>query len=146
MAYAWIHEAGHFVTLLLSGVSLEQMRMVWAKLPLWPIGIDVPSADVPDIVYYAGGFTASIAFLILALIFSQKVTKEKKQEQFLWFFAVALGYSFAGFTEFIVEGFFTEYHGVVLEQVLIHIFIIVFPLLLVSWHFRSKIYGWYKAK
>ncbi len=143
--YPWLHEAGHYATLLLSGVSTDQMEIEWATVPIIPVGINVPDVPIPHITYFAGGFVAGLSFLLLSFIFIM-IYRKKKQGLFWWLFAFSLGLAGAGLTEFSVEGFFTKYHGIVLERAFVYIFIYIFPFLLSAWHYRTTILEWYKAR
>lgn len=146
IAYSWLHEAGHYAVLLLSGISTDQMEIEWATVPIMPVGINVFDVEVPRIVYFAGGFVSGISFLLLSFIFFWRIYRKTKQELYWWLFAISLGFAGAGFTEFVVEGFFTKYHGVVLEQALIYIIPFIFPSLLVAWHYRNRILDRYRAR
>ncbi|MFC2034034.1 hypothetical protein ACFLTT_01330 [Chloroflexota bacterium] len=145
IAYSWLHEAGHFAVLLLSGISTDQMEIAWAKVPIIPVSINVSGVEVPQIVYFAGGFMAGLSFLLLSFVF-RRIYKKKMQEEFWWLFAISLGFVGAGFTEFVVEGFFTKYHGVVLEQIFVYVITFIIPSLLIAWHYRSRILDWYKTR
>ena len=145
IAYPWLHDAGHYAILLLSGISTDQMTIEWATVPIMPEAINVPDVAVPQIIYFAGGFVAGLLFLLLSCIFIM-IYRKKKQELFWWLFAFSLGIAGAGLTEFIVEGFFTKYHGIVLERASVYIFTYIFPFLLAAWHYQNRILDWYKAR
>ena len=68
IAYPWLHETGHYAVLLFSGISTDQMEIAWAPVPIIPIGISVSGVEVPQIVYFAGGFVAGISFSLLSFI------------------------------------------------------------------------------
>ena len=69
IAYPWLHEAGHYAVLLLSGISTDQMEIAWAPVPIIPVGIKVFGVEVPQIIYFAGGFMAGLSFLLLSFVF-----------------------------------------------------------------------------
>jgi len=146
IAYPWLHEAGHYAVLIFSGIPTDQMEIAWAPVPIIPIGINVSGVEVPQISYFAGGFVAGISFLLLSFIFFWRIYRKTKQELIWWLFAISLGFAGVGFAEFVVEGFFTKYHGVVLEQVLVYIIPFIFPSLLAAWHYRDQILDWYRAR
>ncbi len=148
--YHWIHEfAGHYLANLLCGVSINQMEIIWQRIILlniniMPIAVTVLEGEIPNITPFAGGFMAGLIFLILSLFIFWKVIR-RKQEQFWWVFAIALGFSGSGFTEFVIEGFFREYHRGFLGTLLLAFFAFLFPMLLGIWHYRNRILGWCRA-
>lgn len=148
IAYFWLHEfAGHYSANLLSGISMEQMEILWVKIyniNILPFGVKILDGELPKISYFAGGFAAGLLLLLLSILLFLRLYRKKKQEQFWWFFAITLGFSGAGFTEFVIEGFFTEYHRGTLEIVLLIFFTIFFAPLLSSWHYRSRIFDMVK--
>ena len=152
--YLWLHEfAGHYFANLLSGISIDQMEIIWLKLyniNISPWGVTVLDGEPPKISYFAGGFVAGLLLLLLSILLFLRLYRKKKQELFWWFFAITLGFSGAGFTEFIIEGFYTEYHRSNVQQrgslefAIVLFFIFLFPLLLSSWHYRSRIFDMVK--
>ena len=148
-AYFWLHEfAGHYLANLLSGISPNQMEILWAKfnnLNIRPVGVEVLEGGLPQITYFAGGFVAGLIFLSLSIPFLWKFYRKTKQGHFWVIFAISLGFSGVGFTEFVFEGFFLEHHGSTLEKTLFNFFGYIFPSLLSGWHYRNRILDWYKA-
>ena len=60
-AYPWLHEGGHYIAFLLSGISSNQLKIGWA--PFMPVEIEIIGAETPRMVLFAGGFIAAISFL-----------------------------------------------------------------------------------
>ena len=141
-AYNWLHEfGGHYFVHLLSGISKEQKEIRWKgpfKINISPVAVIVLDGEIPKITYFTGGFVPGLIYLILSIILFWRLKGKKKQEQYWGFFALALGLSGVGFTEFVVEGFFTKYHGGVVEIALAGSFIL-FPLLIIIWPFLNQI-------
>lgn len=148
--YLWLHEiAGHYLSNLLSGVSPNQMEILWLRISniyISPWAVGILDGEIPRITYFAGGFVAGLLFFLLSIFIFFRLYRKEKQNLLWAYFVITLGYSGVGFTEFIVEGFFTEYHRGVLEITLLAFFIVLFPPFLSAWHYRSKIIDWAKAR
>jgi len=136
--YCYLHEfAGHYTANWLSGIPAEQMEIEWFTLfnkKLCPLAVDVVNGVPPRISSFAGGFVAGLFYLIATSIF-WKIYKKKRQERYWWFFTINLAFSFVGFTEFIIEGFFPEYHRDILETVILLFFVLIPAPLLSVWHY-----------
>jgi hypothetical protein len=144
-SYLYLHEfAGHYLANLISGISPEQMEIIWLKIcniNLLPFGIKYPqNIEPPSISYFAGGFIAGLLLLLLSILLFWKLYRKKRQELFWWFFTITLGFSCDGFTESIFEGFFLEYHRGILEASILFFFTFAFaPLLWLLRRYHNRI-------
>ena len=148
-SYFWLHEfAGHYLAGLLSGISPNQMEIIWItynNIKILPEGVTILEGEIPKILPFAGGFMAGLLLFILSIFVFLRLYRKKKQELLWWLFTITLGYSGVGFTEFIIEGLFIDYHRGGLETPILAFFAFLFPPLLSAWHYRNRILDWYKA-
>ncbi|MFC2010965.1 hypothetical protein ACFLUR_01575 [Chloroflexota bacterium] len=116
ITYHYLHEfAGHYPVNWLSGVSPEQIEILWYKsnnLKIYPLAIDiigVAVSEVSIISRFSGGFMVGVVLAILSVVI-WKFYMTKKKWNYFRFFAITLGFAYAGFAESIIEGFFLKYH------------------------------------
>jgi len=140
--YCYLHEfAGHYLVNWLSGISAQQMEIIWVSFhdtKLFPIGITPVNVTFPYICKFAGGFIAGLILLLLSILF-WRLFKKKGKELYWWFFAATVAFSCAGFTEFIIEGFFPTYHRASIETAILLFFIIALPIILAIFSYKAKI-------
>ncbi len=131
--YCYVHEfAGHYLANLLSGISAEQMEVIWIEshnIKLFPIGITTLNMEPLILSRFLGGFIGGSLLLSLSIMFRRLLNKTNNTF-YRWLFAITLGFSLVGFTDCIFETFFLKYHRGYIETITIYIFAFGLPLVL----------------
>ena len=146
--YFYLHEfAGHYLANLISGISIDQMEIIWFRtesFKLLPFGITINDGEIPKITPFAGGFVSCLILGLVSIFVFLRLYRKNKKELYWWFFNITLAFSLVGFTEFIIEGFFPEFHRGIVEAMIISFFTFFFVPIFGAWHLRKNIFNYGK--
>ena len=128
-AYWWLHELGHYLTNIISGMKMSQTYIIGCKISniiVWPYATHT-EIEPPRISLFMGGALAAFVLLSLSALFILIYRKNRKPHFFV-LFSITLGIGLMGLLEMIVEPFFPVYHGTTLNALVLHGIAIIVPI------------------